>query len=83
MALEKKEVIDLIETLENGCIQVRNKTIILEDGKEINSNYHRHIILPGDDYSQENAKVQAICAVIHTPDVVAQYKANQAEQQII
>lgn len=77
MALEKKEVIDLIETLENGCIQVRNKTVILEEGEEINSKYHRHVIVPGDDYSQEDAKVQAICAVIQTPEVVAAYQAAQ------
>lgn len=80
MALEKKEVIDLIETLENGCIQVRNKTTILEDGEEINSKYHRHVIAPGDDYSQEDAKVQAICTVIHTPEVITAYQAAQADK---
>ena len=80
MALEKKEVIDLIETLENGCIQVRNKTVILEDGEEINSKYHRHVIAPGDDYNQEDAKVQAICAVIQTPEVITAYQTAQADK---
>jgi len=77
MALEKKVVVDLIETLENGTVQVRTKTAILEDGVEISSKFHRHVVAPGADYSAEDAKVQAICAAIHTPEVVAAYEASQ------
>jgi hypothetical protein len=76
MALEKKVIVDLIETLENGCVQVRAKTSILEDGKEISSKFHRHVIVPGADYSKEDAKVQAICKAVQTTDVVAAYKAT-------
>jgi hypothetical protein len=75
MALEKKIVVDLIETLESGIVQIRTKTAILEDGKEISGKFHRHVITPGQDYSAEDAKVQAICAAIHTPEVVAAYEA--------
>jgi hypothetical protein len=77
MALEKKVVTDLIEVLENGNVQVRIKTAILEDGKEISSKFHRHVVAPGQDYSAEDAKVQAICAATHTPEVVAAYEASQ------
>jgi hypothetical protein len=77
MALEKKVVVDLMEVVENGCVQVRTKTAILEDGKEISNKFHRHVVAPGDDYSAEDAKVQAICAATHTKDVVAAYKASQ------
>jgi hypothetical protein len=77
MALEKKVVVDLVETLESGVLQVRTKTAILEDGVEISSKFHRHVVAPGDDYSAEDAKVQAICAAVHTPEVVAAYKASQ------
>jgi hypothetical protein len=77
MALEKKVVVDLMEVLENGFVQVRTKTAILEDGKEISSKFHRHIVVPGQDYSNEDAKVQAVCAATHTPDVVAAYEASQ------
>jgi hypothetical protein len=77
MILEKKEVVDLIETLENGSVQVRTKTVILEDGKEISSKFHRHVVAPSADYSAEDAKVQAICAAVHTPEVVAAYEAAQ------
>jgi len=77
MALEKKVVVDLVETIENGCVQVRTKTAIIEDGVEISSKFHRHVVAPGADYSAEDAKVQAICAAIHTPEVIAAYEAAQ------
>jgi hypothetical protein len=79
MALEKKVVADLIEVVENGSVQVRTKTAILEDGVEISSKFHRHVVAPGADYSAEDAKVQAICAATHTAEVVAAYQASQAE----
>lgn len=73
--LEKKITVDLIETLENGCVQVRAKTSVFEDDKELSYSYHRHVVSPGDDYSQEDARVQAICAAVHTPEVIAAYQA--------
>lgn len=77
MALEKQIVVGLVEILENGCVQVRIKTAVVEDGVEISSSFHRHVVAPGQDYSAEDAKVQAICAVIQTPEVIATYKATQ------
>jgi hypothetical protein len=81
--LEKVTSADLIEALENGCVQVRTKTVIKEDGVEISSKFHRHIVAPGDDYSAEDARVQAICAATHTDDVVAAYKAAQEAAQSV
>ena len=75
MALEKQTVVDLIETLENGVVQVRTATRILDDGDIISNSFHRHVVVPGDDYSQEDSRVQAICAAVQTPEVVAQYQA--------
>jgi hypothetical protein len=77
MSFEKVISTDLIEIVENGCIQVRTKTAIKEDGVEISSKFHRHVVVPGADVSGEDAKVQAIAASIHTADVVAAYKAAQ------
>ena len=77
MALEKIEIVDRIEAIENGCVQVRTKTTIKENGVEISSKFARHVVAPGDDYSAEDARVQAICAAMHTADVVAAYKALQ------
>jgi len=78
MALEKVVVVDRIEVLENGLIQVRTKTAIMEDGKQISGTFHRSVVAPGDDYSKQDARVKAICAATHTAAVVAAYKAAQA-----
>jgi hypothetical protein len=83
MSLEKVTSVDLIEVIENGSIQVRTKTAIKEDGVEISSKFHRHVVVPGADVSGEDAKVQAIAASIHTADVVAAYEAAQAAAQTI
>jgi hypothetical protein len=80
MALEKVTSVDLIEVVENGTLQVRTKTAIKEDGVEITSQLHRHVVAPGADVSAEDAKVQAIAASIHTPEVVAAYILAQQEQ---
>jgi hypothetical protein len=80
--LEKIEIIDRIEAIENGCVQVRTKTAIKEDGVEISSKFARHVVAPGDDYSAEDARVQAICAAMHTADVIAAYKAAIAAQGV-
>lgn len=77
MSLEKKVYVDLIEVLENGCVQVRTKTAILEDGKQISGNFHRHVVAPGDNYAGEDSRVQAICAATHNADVIAAYKTAQ------
>ena len=75
--LKKVEIVDRIEVVESGVVQVRTKTAIMEDGKQISGNFHRHVVAPGDDYSAEDARVQAICAATHTADVVAAHQAAQ------
>ena len=80
--LKKQIVVDLIETVENGIVQVRICTRIIEDGKQISSTFHRHVVAPGDDYSAEDAKVQAICAAVHTPEVIAAYQAALEDRKL-
>jgi hypothetical protein len=82
MSLEKVISVDLIEVVENGSLQVRTKTAIKEDGVEISSKFHRHVVVPGNDYSAEDAKVQAICAAVHTPEVIAAYQAIKEAAQL-
>jgi hypothetical protein len=80
--LEKIVTVDRIEVLENGSVQVRTKTAIVEDGKQISGTFHRHVVAPGSDYSGEDARVQSICAATHTADVIAAYKAAAAAQGV-
>ena len=81
MSLEKVISVDLIEVIENGSIQIRTKTAIKEDGVEISSKFHRHVVAPGADVSGEDAKVKAIAAAVHTAEVIAAYKASIAQPE--
>jgi len=60
MALIKEVVIDKIEVLESGSIQVRQATRVLEDGVVLSTSYHRHVLQPGDDLTNEDPKVVAV-----------------------
>jgi hypothetical protein len=81
MALEKISVVDKVEVVENGTVQVRTATRIVEDGNVISQSYHRHCISPGQDYSNECDKVKAICQATHTAEVIAAYQAMQEANQ--
>lgn len=80
MAFEKQIVVDQIETLENGCIQVRTCTRVTEDGSVLSNSFHRHVVVPGADYSKEAQRVKDMCALIHTPEVVSAYQSSVVEQ---
>jgi hypothetical protein len=75
MALIETKKIDKIEVVENDSIQVRTATIIEKDGTEIAKTYHRHVLNPGDDFSNEDLKVQDIAKAIWTEKVINDYKA--------
>jgi len=72
--LSKVSVVNKIEILESGVVQVRTANRIMEDGTVLSQSYHRHCIRPTDDYSEEDARVQAICAATFTPEVIAAYQ---------
>lgn len=82
MSIEKQTVVDQISVNEDGVVHVRTATRIVEDGKVIGQSYHRHLIAPGAEYSAEDARVQAVCAATHTPEVIAAYNAAIAAQGV-
>ena len=82
MALEKQVVVDKVEIVGDFAhVQVRTATRIVEDGNVISTSYHRHVVAPGQDYSNEDPKVQAVCAAVHTAEVIAAYQAAQEANQ--
>lgn len=82
MALTERTEEDKIEIVGPfKSVQVRTATIIERDGEEISRSFHRHVIQAGDDYSNESAEVQAICAVVHTAEVIAAKQAADADSQ--
>ena len=83
MALTKETVVDKIEVLEMGQVQVRTATRIKEDGTELSSSFHRHVVVPSTkasgswadtDISGEDARVQAICNATCTNSVKTAYQ---------
>ena len=80
MALEKVISEDKIEIVgPYKAIQIRTCTQVLEDGVELSSGFHRHVVTAGQDYSNESTEVQAICAAVHTDAVIAAYNASLEE----
>lgn len=78
MALTEDTIVDSIDVLPSGHIQVRKATRVFRDGVEISKAFHRHVVSPGDDLSLEDPRVAAIGAVVHTEEVIAAYQVAQA-----
>ena len=83
MALTKEIIVDKIEVLEMGQVQVRTATRVLEDGVALSSSFHRHVLVPsvktddtwGDtDISAEDARVQAVATATWTAEVKTAYQ---------
>ena len=91
MALTKETIVDKIEVLELGQVQVRTATRVLEDGAVLSSSFHRHVLVPsvktdgswGDtDISGEDARVQAIANATWTAEVKTAYQEQQDAQEL-
>lgn len=82
MALTEETIQDKIEIVgDYKHVQVRTATVIKRDGVEISRNFHRHVVAPDSDISNETAEVQAICATVHTQAVKDAYAAHLAAQE--
>ena len=82
MPLTKTKTIDKIEAVgDYKHIQVRERTDIVEDGQVISTTYHRWVIAPNQDHSNELADVQAMCQQFHTQEVIDAYTTFLAEQE--
>jgi len=80
MALTKEVKVDRIEVVGDfKHIQVREATVVYDDGVELSRSFHRKVYSPGD--SSDNAEIQAIIDTVHTPEVIDAYNAHLAEQE--
>jgi len=75
MALTEDTIVDSIDVLFDGQIQVRKVNRVFRDGVEISKAFQRHVVSPGDDLSKEDPRVAVIGAAMHTEEVIAAYKA--------
>ena len=80
MSLEKNVIQDNVEVVNVGdwsVLQVRTKTAIIEDGVELSSSYHRHVVSPTDDLTAESDEVTAIANAVFTQEMKDAYTAAQ------
>ena len=76
MALIEKQIVDKVELVQTNHIQVRTANIIERDGVEVTRTFHRHVLAPGADVTNEAPKVQAIANAVWTEEVIAAYQAS-------
>ncbi len=83
MALTKETIVDKIEVMEMGQVQVRTATRVMEDGAVLSSSFHRHVVEPSTkasgswadtDISKEDARVQAVANATWTNSVKTAYQ---------
>jgi hypothetical protein len=72
--ISKEVVIDKIEVLESGTVQIRQVTKIIEDGAELSRSFHRWALSPGQNIADQDPRVQTICNAVWTPEVVSAYQ---------
>jgi hypothetical protein len=82
MAFSETKVIDQITVTENGIILYRESNCVFRDEEKIAQTYHRTSLTPGQDLTDQPAKVVAICNVVWTQEVIAAYQAQVASQVI-
>jgi hypothetical protein len=80
MALTERTEIDQIEIVQQWNIQVRQATIIERDGKFVSRTFHRWVLTPDMDISDQEQKVRDIAQAAWTPEVRAAYEAFKQEQ---
>jgi hypothetical protein len=73
--LEKQVAVDKIEVAEDGRVQVRQATRIIENGVEISKTFHRSVLVPGQNVADQESRVRAVCNAVWTPEVVTAYQA--------
>lgn len=79
MSLTEKTIVDKIEVLQDGKIQVREANIIEKDGVELTRTFHRFVLSPGSDISQQEQKVQDIANVVWTQEIIDAYEQSLGE----
>jgi len=82
MALASTTIIDKVEVLQDGQIQVRQAEIITKDNVEISQAYTRWVLSPIDDVSTQDLKVQAIANAVWTDEVKSAYRAMIEAQKM-
>ena len=81
MALAESIEYDKIEVVgKYKAVQVRKATVIIKDGTELTRSFHRYVLNPDADITNEPAEVQAICNAAWTDAVKTAYTKFKSTQ---
>ena len=82
MAITKETLIGKMEIVgEFKSVQVRNDTVLKEDGTELSRSFHRHVLHPDADITNEDSEVKAVCNAVWTDKIKADYETFKANQE--
>ena len=82
MAITKETLIGKMEIVgEFKSVQVRTDTVLKEDGTELSRSYHRHVLHPDADITNQTSEVQAVCNAVWTDQIKADYATFKANQE--
>jgi hypothetical protein len=82
MALTERTEIDRIEVVNQWIIQVRRNTTIERDGQFVSNSFHRWVLTPDMDISDQEQKVKDIANAAWTPEVRQAYETFKATQRM-
>jgi hypothetical protein len=80
MSFIERIEIDRIEVVGDWSIQVRQATVITKNGEQIARSFHRWVLTPDMDISDQEQKVQDIANAAWTPEVRQAYEAFKKQQ---
>ena len=82
MAITKETQIGKIEVVgKYKSVQVRTDIVVMEDGNELSRQYHRHVLHPDADITNQTSEVQAVCNAVWTDQIKADYATFKANQE--
>jgi hypothetical protein len=80
MAITKTVKTDKIEIVGDfKLLQIREASIIEEDGVELTRSFHRYVLAPGSDLTDQPSEVAAIANAVWTQEIIDAYNAQQQE----
>ena len=77
LEIDKIEIVGPFKT-----VQLREATIIKEDGVEISRSFHRKVLSPLCSSTNESDEVKSICSLVHTQAIKDAYTAHMASQAL-
>ena len=80
MALTETTEYDKIEVVgPYKAVQVRKATVIKKDGEELTRSFHRYVLSPDSDMTDQPNEVAAVCNAVWTPEIKEAWKNRPSE----